>query len=56
MLEVDSGYPQDLHDLHNGYPLACEKVNPDSISKDMLSGYCNKIAEKYNISTGQVNN
>ena len=51
ILEVDSRYSQDLHDLHNDYPLACEKVK---VSKDMLSEYCKRIPEKYNISIGQV--
>ena len=51
IFEVDLEYPQELHDLHNDYPLAPEKVK---ISKNMLSGYCKKIAEKYNISIGLV--
>ena len=51
ILEVDLEYPQELHDLHNDYPLGPEKVK---VTKDMLSGYCKNIAEKYNISTGLV--
>ena len=51
-LEVDLEYPRELHDLHNDYPVAPEKAK---VSKNMLSGYCKKIAEKYNISIGQVN-
>ena len=49
ILEVDLEYPKELHDLHNDYPLAAEKVK---VNKDMLSSYCQKIADKYNISTG----
>ena len=51
ILEVDLEYPKELHDLHNDYPLAAEKVR---VNKDMLSEYCKKIATKYNISTGLV--
>ena len=50
ILEVDLEYPQDLHDSRNDYPLAPEKVK---VSKNMLSGYCKKIVEKY-ISIGLV--
>ena len=52
ILEVDLEYPRELHDLHNDYPVAPEKAK---VSKNMLSGYCKKIAEKYNISISQVN-
>ena len=51
ILEVDLEYPQELHDIHNDYPVAPEKVK---VSKNMLSAYCKKIAEKYNISIGLV--
>ena len=50
--EVDPEYPRELHDLHNDYPVAPEKAK---VSKNMLSRYCKKIAEKYKISIGQVN-
>ncbi|KAL9988273.1 hypothetical protein ACROYT_G002704 [Oculina patagonica] len=52
ILEVDLKYPNELHNLHNDYPLGAEKVK---VTKDMLSDYCKNIAEKYNITTGLVN-
>ena len=49
--EVDLEYNKNLHELHNDYSIASEKVK---VSKNLLSGYCKKIAEKYNISIGFV--
>ena len=52
ILEVYLEYPSELHDLHNGYPLAPEKLEN---SQSMLSKYCSDIADKYGIKIGGVN-
>ena len=51
LLEVDLKYPDKLHELHNDYPLAPEKL---AVFSDMLSNYCKKIAAKYEIKVGDV--
>ena len=53
ILEVDLEYLQELHDLHNEYPLAPEKMK---VTKEMLSSYCESIRETFNISIGQYIN
>ena len=50
-LEVDLEYSDELHKLHNDYPLAPENVD---ISSDILSKYCKKIADKYEIKNSDV--
>ena len=50
-LEVDLEYPDELHELHNDYPLAPEKL---AVANDNLSKYCKKIADKYDIKVGDV--
>ena len=46
-------YPDELHELHNDYPLAPETL---AVSNDMLSAYYKKIADKYDIKVGDVKN
>ena len=52
-LKVDFEYPNKLHELHNDYLLAPEKL---AVSRDMLSKHCKKIADKYEIKVGDVKN
>ena len=46
MIKDDLKYLDKLHELHNVYPLAPEKL---AISSGMLSKYCKEIADKYEI-------
>ena len=50
-MQVDLEYPDELHELHNDYPLAPEKL---AVSSDMLSNYCKKDAHKYEIKVGDL--
>ena len=43
-------YPKRLHDLHNDYPLATEKIE---VTYDMLSKYGKDIADSYGIKVGR---
>ena len=40
LLQVDLKYPNELHEVHNDYPLAPQK---HAISSDTLSKYCKKL-------------
>ena len=51
ILKVDLKYPKELHELHNDYPLAPEKL---AVTNDMLSNYCKSIADKYDIKVGDI--
>ncbi|XP_077977139.1 uncharacterized protein LOC144432741 [Glandiceps talaboti] len=51
ILEVDLEYPSELHDLHNDYPLAPERL---CITEDMLSPHNKKIRDLFNIKCGNI--
>ena len=40
LFEVVLEYPDEIHKLHNDFPLAPEKL---AVSSDMLSKYCKKL-------------
>ena len=44
-------YPNELHVLHNDYPLAPERLE---LRYGMLSDYCKKITDEYEIKVGDV--
>ena len=46
IIECDLEYPPSLHDLHNMYPLAPEKI---LVTDDMLSPYCKQIFNDFNL-------
>ena len=50
-LKVDLEYSDELHELHNGFLLVPEK---HAVFRNMLSKYCKKIADKYEIKIGDV--
>ena len=51
ILEVHLEYPDQLHELHNDYPLAPEKL---AVPYDMLWNYCKKIVDEYEIKVVDV--
>ena len=52
ILEADLEYPDELHELHNDYPLSAETPK---ISHNMLSNYCSSFENEYDIKNGGVN-
>ena len=51
ILEVDLEYPCSLHERHNDYPLAPEKM---VVKTDMLSPYCDQIAGELHLKSASV--
>ena len=51
VLEVDLEYPKELWELHNGYPVAPDKIE---IKREILYEYQLKIINFYNIPTGNI--
>ena len=49
ILEVHLEYPPELHDLHNDYPPAPEKM---TVKPEMLSDYCREILEREKMTIG----
>ena len=51
ILEVNLEYPCSLHERHNDYPLAPEKMAVDT---DMLSPYCKQLADELHLKSASV--
>ena len=51
ILKGDIEYPDELHVLHNDYPIAPEEL---AISYDMLSDYYQTLVDEYGIKVGDV--
>ena len=50
-VEVNLEYPEELHDLHNDYPCAPEKI---IVTNDMLSPYCRETKNLHGNISGNV--
>ena len=55
-LEVDLEYPEDIHDLHNDYPLAPERVKIENIEKLIpnLNNKTNYVVHYENLKLYQI--
>ena len=51
ILEVDLEYPCNLHERHNVYPLAPEKM---AVKADTLSPYCEQLADELHLKSASV--
>ena len=51
ILEVDLEYPPELHDLHNDYPLAPERL---TVTEEMLSPYARSFSDHRHILTEKL--
>jgi len=49
MFEVDLGYPEELHEAHDNFPLAPEHLN---IQREMLSSYQKNLADELGVKVG----
>lgn len=51
-IECDLEYPEELHNMHNSYPLAPEKL---TITNDMLSPFTAELKKDLNVSDDKIN-
>ena len=51
-MEVELDYPEYLHNSHNDYPMAPEKIK---IKGEMLSSYSRENAKRFDIKTRGIN-
>ena len=51
ILEVDLHYPSELHELHNDYPLAPERL---VVTKEMISEYGKHLSEKLGLKFSKI--